>query len=110
MAQPLPLFFGYRSPRGRVLSQAQLDAVLASLRGCSKVVLTGHTSSVGDPESNRELGLRRAARVREVLLSHGFRRGQIRIRSAGAREPIASNRTPEGRAKNRRVDVRCIRR
>ncbi len=68
-------------------------------------VIIGHTDSVGDPEYNMGLSLRRAEAVRDYLVSTGAPEDILRVVGRGANDPIASNDTKEGRALNRRVEV-----
>jgi outer membrane protein OmpA-like peptidoglycan-associated protein len=82
------------------------DAVNALLRTKDKVLLIeGHTDSTGSSILNKELSLRRANAVRSYLISHGYPADLIETRGVGPDSPIASNRTPEGRANNRRVEI-----
>jgi outer membrane protein OmpA-like peptidoglycan-associated protein len=70
-----------------------------------KVVVEGHTDSVGDPAYNQDLAERRAETVRDYLISHGVEGATVKIESAGSDLPVADNATAEGRAKNRRVEI-----
>lgn len=72
----------------------------------ARIVLVGHTDSVGTLEANAQLAQLRASAVRERLtVSHGVDPGQLQAAGAGALAPIASNLTEEGRAANRRVEA-----
>lgn len=68
--------------------------------------IVGHTDSVGTDEYNMKLSLRRAGAVRDFIVSQGVNPGLIDVVGMGKRQPIASNATAEGRAQNRRVEVR----
>jgi hypothetical protein len=71
-----------------------------------RLLLVGHTDSVGSDETNRDLAFRRAERVREVITEDDpSLAGRIRIAYHGEAEPIASNDDEEGRALNRRVEL-----
>ncbi len=70
-----------------------------------KVVITGHTDDLGEDEANEQLGLDRAKNVRDYLRYEGIKLDKMEIRSKGEKEPVADNSTPEGRAKNRRIQV-----
>lgn len=71
-----------------------------------QVVLVGHTDSEGSLQGNVALSKRRAAAVMERLIgSYGVPRSQVAADGVGFLSPIASNLTPEGRARNRRVEV-----
>jgi outer membrane protein OmpA-like peptidoglycan-associated protein len=70
------------------------------------VLLTGHTDSIGTKIYNLCLSERRAAKVADWMADNGYaKRQQIGFVGAGDSQPVASNRTKEGRAKNRRVEV-----
>jgi outer membrane protein OmpA-like peptidoglycan-associated protein len=69
------------------------------------IVVEGHTDSVGSVSSNEELSRRRAEAVREFLVSRGVDAARIRAIGLGPSRPIADNKSPEGRANNRRVEI-----
>lgn len=71
----------------------------------ARVTIIGHTDSTGSDAVNNPLSINRAAAVRDYLVSRGVGIERIAIDGRGSREPIASNATPEGRAKNRRVEI-----
>jgi len=66
--------------------------------------IEGHTDNVGDPKYNLELSERRAISVREGLVSRGVAPGRLTTRGFGESKPIAPNKAPAGRARNRRVE------
>jgi OOP family OmpA-OmpF porin len=71
------------------------------------VTITGHTDSRGNEDYNQELSDRRAQAVRDYLLANmAMSADRITAKGYGESQPIASNDTDEGRAKNRRIDVR----
>ena len=65
----------------------------------------GHTDSVGGDEYNQELSEHRAGAVRDFLIEQGVASSAVTARGFGKTQPIASNDTPEGRQKNRRVEL-----
>jgi len=69
------------------------------------VKIVGHTDSVGTDANNQRLSNERADAVRDFLTDRGVGTSRIAISGHGEREPIASNETAEGRAKNRRVEI-----
>lgn len=69
------------------------------------ITIVGHTDSTGSASLNRELSLARAVSVREFLIQQGVERTMITVAGAGADRPVASNKTAEGRAENRRVEL-----
>lgn len=72
------------------------------------VELSGHTDNQGDPEQNLNLSEARAEAVRQYLISQGIKASRIASTGYGDQKPIASNKTPEGRQKNRRTEVRIV--
>lgn len=69
------------------------------------VRVVGHTDNVGSDATNNTLSVARADTVRDFLEDRGVSRSRIEAVGRGEREPIASNDTAEGRAKNRRVEI-----
>ncbi len=67
--------------------------------------VVGHTDSKGSDALNNPLSQERANSVRNFLSDRGVAEGRIETVGRGEREPIASNETVEGRAKNRRVEI-----
>ncbi|GAB4398104.1 MAG: hypothetical protein OHK0048_08660 [Rhodoferax sp.] len=69
------------------------------------LIAVGHTDSRGSDQYNIGLSLRRATAVKAFLISQGLRDDQITVQGKGESEPIATNDTDEGRARNRRVEI-----
>jgi len=69
------------------------------------VIATGHTDSIGTEAYNQKLSERRANAVKAYLVSKGVPASKITTLGKGETQPVATNKTKEGRAKNRRVDV-----
>lgn len=72
------------------------------------IVVLGHTDNVGKAQANAWLSRVRAKAVRRALISRGLPEAKIFAQGKGAQEPIASNDTPSGRAKNRRIEFRVV--
>lgn len=70
--------------------------------------ISGHTDNVGDALKNKELSMLRVKSVRTYLTSNGIDSNRFEIEGYGDTKPIADNKTPEGRQKNRRVEVKII--
>ena len=70
-----------------------------------RVLIEGHTDSVGSEASNLDLSQRRADAVRDFLLQNGVRAAQITTHGYGKASPVASNDTVAGRQQNRRVEL-----
>jgi outer membrane protein OmpA-like peptidoglycan-associated protein len=69
------------------------------------VTIVGHTDSTGSDAVNNPLSVERAAQTRNYLESHGVAPNRFSIDGRGEHEPIASNDTESGRARNRRVEI-----
>ncbi len=74
-----------------------------------RVEIAGYTSSSGDLEYNRALSQRRAETVRQYLIAKGIDPARLTAKGYGPDNPIADNGTPEGRERNRRVELHVIR-
>lgn len=73
-----------------------------------KLIIQGHTDNVGREDYNKELSLKRAQSVKNVLLEKGFTPNNITTIGYGSSKPVASNSTEEGRSENRRVAVIAV--
>jgi OOP family OmpA-OmpF porin len=84
-----------------------IDDALAKLKGVDleMVIATGHTDSVGSDAYNQRLSERRAAAVKDYLVSKGIAAAKVTTIGKGESQPVATNKTSEGRQKNRRVDI-----
>ncbi|MEO7743902.1 MAG: OmpA family protein [Usitatibacter sp.] len=84
-----------------------IDDAVAKLRGVDleMVIATGHTDSVGSDAYNQKLSERRAAAVKDYLVSKGIAASKVTTIGKGESQPVATNKTAEGRQKNRRVDI-----
>ena len=70
-----------------------------------QISITGHTDNIGDYDQNKSLSRGRARFVREYLVRNGIPKESIVITGSGSDQPIDTNDTEDGRAKNRRVEV-----
>ncbi len=84
-----------------------IDAAVAKMNqvDVQMVIATGHTDSVGTDAYNQKLSERRATTVKEYMVSKGIAAAKITTLGKGETQPVATNKTKEGRAKNRRVDI-----
>lgn len=85
-----------------------LDEAVATLKEAStiNIAVEGHTDSKGSDEYNQKLSERRADAVRDYLAGHGVSKSRMTSAGFGESRPVASNDTDEGRAQNRRVELR----
>jgi outer membrane protein OmpA-like peptidoglycan-associated protein len=88
-------------------AQKKLDAVADALKNQEdrKMVVEGHTDSQGRESENLELGQKRAQAVRDYVVSRGVPSDKITAIGIGQARPIGDNKTVEGRAQNRRVEI-----
>jgi OOP family OmpA-OmpF porin len=84
-----------------------IDDALSKMGGVDveMVIATGHTDSIGTDAYNQRLSERRAAAVKDYLVSKGIPASKITTIGKGESQPVATNKTAEGRQKNRRVDI-----
>jgi outer membrane protein OmpA-like peptidoglycan-associated protein len=71
----------------------------------SRILVEGHTDSQGKADYNRDLSQKRAQAVRDYLVSRGIAADRVRAEGLGPDRPVADNKSPEGRANNRRVEI-----
>lgn len=90
--------------------KATLDKIAADLNKIKLevIIAVGNTDSVGTDAYNMALGQRRAQSVKAYLVSKGVDGSRIYTESKGKSNPVASNATAEGRAKNRRTDIEVV--
>jgi OOP family OmpA-OmpF porin len=88
-------------------SNSQIDQIAAMLKAAPSlnVEIGGHTDNVGNAAANQKLSEARAAAVATALTSRGIPSSRITAVGYGQTTPIADNRTEDGRAKNRRVEL-----
>ena len=103
---------GLTFPTGKAIIQPEYFSLLSKVQESLKifsekhVLLEGHTDSQGNAATNKRLSEDRASAVREYIIANmGMSRDQITSVGYGSAKPVASNKTTEGRALNRRIDI-----
>lgn len=88
-------------------SNKTLDDAAGVLKAASTLSITvaGHTDNVGAPDANMKLSDERAKAVMSALVERGISAARLTAKGFGQTQPIADNRTEDGRAKNRRVEL-----
>jgi OOP family OmpA-OmpF porin len=92
-------------PKGKEQIKAYRDQAKEHLSRADKIKITGHTDNIGTAEYNMALSQRRADAVAEYLKSIGVDPAKMEVKGEGLSRPMFDNRTKDGRAKNRRVEV-----
>lgn len=107
---PSGINFAYDSATVQPQFQRTLDEVAKVLSDYNRtyVDVYGHTDSNGSDAYNQGLSERRAASVADYLSSRGVTRARIGTRGFGETQPIATNETEDGRAANRRVEIKIV--
>ena len=72
------------------------------------IIAVGHTDSIGTDAYNQRLSVRRAEAVKAYLVSKGIEKNRVYTEGKGEKQPVADNKTAEGRAKNRRVEIEVV--
>ena len=87
-----------------------LDDLVAKLRpiNLEVIIAVGHTDGIGSNAYNDKLSVRRAESVKAYLVSKGIEPNRVYTEGKGKKQPVADNKTAEGRAKNRRVEVEVV--
>jgi OOP family OmpA-OmpF porin len=103
-------FFDFDKAVVKPAGKAKLDDLVAKIKGINLevVIAVGHTDSIGSDAYNQKLSVRRAEAVKAYLVSKGIEKNRVYTEGKGEKQPVASNKTKEGRAKNRRVEIEVV--
>ena len=103
-------FFDYDKAVLKPEAKEKLDEMAGKLNGVNLevIIAVGHTDSMGTDQYNDKLSLRRAEAVKAYLLSKGIEANRVYTEGKGEKQPVADNKTAEGRAKNRRVEIEVV--
>ncbi|NNG26055.1 MAG: OmpA family protein [Ignavibacteriaceae bacterium] len=99
--------FEFNSAELKPAAFPQLDNILEEMKKypMSRWRIEGHTDNVGSKEGNIQMSQMRAESVLNYFVSRGIPKGRFTVVGLGSIEPIADNKTPDGRSKNRRVEI-----
>jgi OOP family OmpA-OmpF porin len=103
-------FFDFDKAVLKPEAQAKLSDLVDKTKGINLevIIAVGHTDSTGAAGYNQRLSVARAEAVKNFLVSKGIERNRVYTEGKGQSQPVADNRTREGRAKNRRVEVEVV--
>jgi OOP family OmpA-OmpF porin len=103
-------FFDFDKSVLKPEGKAKLDDLVGKIQGISLevIIAVGHTDSVGTDTYNQKLSVRRAEAVKAYLVSKGIEKNRVYTEGKGEKQPVADNKTAEGRAKNRRVEIEVV--
>ena len=103
-------FFDFDKAVLKPEGKAKLDDVVSKLGGINLevIIAVGHTDSVGSDAYNQSLSVRRSEAVKAYLVDKGVEKNRVYTEGKGEKQPVADNKTSDGRAKNRRVEIEVV--
>jgi len=103
-------FFDFNKATLKPEGKAKLDDLVSKMGGIALevIIAVGHTDSVGGDAYNQKLSVARSESVKAYLVSKGVEKNRVYTEGKGKKQPVADNKTAEGRAKNRRVEIEVV--
>ena len=103
-------FFDFDKAVLKPEAKAKLDDLVAktSAVALEVIIAVGHTDAVGTEGYNQKLSVHRAEAVKAYLVGKGIEKNRVYTEGKGEKQPVADNKTTEGRAKNRRVEIEVV--
>ena len=103
-------FFDFDKSVLKPEAKAKLDDLVAKTKAVALevIIAVGHTDAVGADAYNQKLSVARSEAVKAYLVSKGIEKNRVYTEGKGEKQPVADNKTTEGRAKNRRVEIEVV--
>ena len=103
-------FFDFDKSVIKPAGKQKLDDLISKIKDINLevIIAVGHTDSVGTDSYNQRLSVRRSEAVKAYLVSKGIEKNRVYTEGKGEKQPVADNKTAEGRAKNRRVEIEVV--
>ena len=103
-------FFDFGKSVLKPEGKAKLDDLVGKVKGINLevIIAVGHTDSVGVDAYNQKLSISRSEAVKAYLVSKGIEKSRVYTEGKGEKQPVADNKTKEGRSKNRRVEIEVV--
>ena len=103
-------FFDFDKAVLKAEVKAKLDDLVGKVKSISLevIIAVGHTDSVGGDPYNQKLSVKRSEAVKAYLVSKGIEKNRVYTEGKGEKQPVADNKTAQGRAKNRRVELEVV--
>ncbi len=103
-------FFDFDKSALKPEGRAKLDDLIGKIKGINLevIIAVGHTDAIGSVKYNQKLSVKRSESVKAYLVSKGIEKNRVYTEGKGKSQPVADNKTSEGRAKNRRVEIEVV--
>jgi len=103
-------FFDFDKAVLKPEGKAKLDDLVGKVKGINLevIIAVGHTDAVGSDAYNQKLSVKRSEAVKAYLVSKGIEKNRVYTEGKGEKQPVADNKTGDGRAKNRRVEIEVV--
>ena len=103
-------FFDFNKADLKPEAKTKLDDLVSKTKeiNLEVIIAVGHTDSIGGDAYNDKLSVKRAESIKSYLTSKGVEANRVYTEGKGKKQPVADNKTAEGRAKNRRVEIEVV--
>jgi OOP family OmpA-OmpF porin len=103
-------FFDFDKAVLKAEGKVKLDDLVGKVKDINLevIIAVGHTDSVGGDDYNQKLSIKRSEAVKAYLVSKGIEKNRVYTEGKGEKQPVADNKTKEGRSKNRRVEIEVV--